>query len=224
MREGGLGAPVRQPIVWEDPDFYDPDKIEAEMKRVFDICHGCRRCFNLCDSFPRLFDMIDESSSGEIDGVDYHFVSREEFLRMRAARGFLEANEVHGNWYGSPRDQVREALVAGRDGILKIDVQGAQVVKELTPAPGERVMPKRRFSAFFGTDLDLWLREQGIEEVRIVGVCTNICVLYSAADARMRGYEVSVPENAVASFDQRAHEGALRELADVLKAHVEVTN
>jgi guanylate kinase len=67
---------------------------------------------------------------GEIDGVDYHFVSREEFLRMRAARGFLEANEVHGNWYGSPRDQVRDALVAGRDVILKIDVQGAQVVKE----------------------------------------------------------------------------------------------
>ena len=48
----------------------------------------------------------------------------------RATRGFLEANEVHGNWYGSPRDQVREALVAGRDVILKIDVQGAQVVKE----------------------------------------------------------------------------------------------
>jgi guanylate kinase len=68
--------------------------------------------------------------AGEVDGVDYHFVSREEFLKMRAARGFLEANEVHGNWYGSPRDQVREALVAGRDVILKIDVQGAQVVKE----------------------------------------------------------------------------------------------
>jgi guanylate kinase len=66
----------------------------------------------------------------EIDGVDYHFVSRETFLRMRAARGFLEANEVHGNWYGSPRDQVREALLAGRDVILKIDVQGAQTVKE----------------------------------------------------------------------------------------------
>ncbi len=68
--------------------------------------------------------------NGEVDGVDYHFVSREEFLRIRAARGFLEANEVHGNWYGSPRDQVRVALAAGRDVILKIDVQGAQVVKE----------------------------------------------------------------------------------------------
>ena len=67
---------------------------------------------------------------GEVDGIDYHFVSREEFLRIRAARGFLEANEVHGNWYGSPRDQVRGALAAGRDVILKIDVQGAQVVKD----------------------------------------------------------------------------------------------
>ncbi|MFL5750023.1 MAG: guanylate kinase [Chloroflexota bacterium] len=68
--------------------------------------------------------------NGEVDGVNYHFMSREEFLEKRAARGFLEANEVHGNWYGSPRDPVREALVSGRDVMLKIDVQGAQVVKE----------------------------------------------------------------------------------------------
>lgn len=68
--------------------------------------------------------------NGEVDGVDYHFLSREEFLRMRAERGFLEANEVHRNWYGSPRAPVRDALVGGRDAILKIDVQGAQVVKE----------------------------------------------------------------------------------------------
>jgi guanylate kinase len=61
-------------------------------------------------------------------------VSRDEFLRIRADRGFLEANEVHGNWYGSPRDQVRRALAAGKDVILKIDVQGAQVVKEQVSA------------------------------------------------------------------------------------------
>ena len=57
--EGSLDAPIRHPIDWEDPDFYDLAKIEAEMQRVFDICHGCRRCFNLCDTFPRLFDLID---------------------------------------------------------------------------------------------------------------------------------------------------------------------
>jgi glycerol-3-phosphate dehydrogenase subunit C len=70
VREGGLNAPTRHAIGWHDPDFYDWDKINAEMERVFDVCHGCRRCFNLCDSFPRLFDLIDESETGELDSVD----------------------------------------------------------------------------------------------------------------------------------------------------------
>ncbi|WP_366555709.1 heterodisulfide reductase-related iron-sulfur binding cluster [Aquibaculum sediminis] len=70
MREGSLDAPVRHPIRWNDPDFYDWDKINDELERVFDICHGCRRCFNLCDSFPLLFDLIDDSPSGELDSVD----------------------------------------------------------------------------------------------------------------------------------------------------------
>ena len=70
MREGSLEPPVRHPIAWEDPDFYDVEKIDAELRRVFDICHGCRRCFNLCDSFPRLFDLVDNSKSGELDSVD----------------------------------------------------------------------------------------------------------------------------------------------------------
>jgi glycerol-3-phosphate dehydrogenase subunit C len=70
MREGGLDAPVRHPIEWRDPDFTDAEKVDAELRRVFDICHGCRRCFNLCDTFPTLFDLIDESETGELDSVD----------------------------------------------------------------------------------------------------------------------------------------------------------
>jgi glycerol-3-phosphate dehydrogenase subunit C len=69
MREGGLDAPVRHPINWEDPDFYDGAKLDAELRRVFDVCHTCRRCYKLCDSFPRLFDLIDESATGELDSV-----------------------------------------------------------------------------------------------------------------------------------------------------------
>lgn len=69
MAEPNSGAPFRHKIDWQSPDFYDMEKIEAEMERVFDICHGCRRCFNLCDSFPRLFDLIDATESGELDGV-----------------------------------------------------------------------------------------------------------------------------------------------------------
>ncbi len=70
MREGSLEAPVRHPIAWGEADFYEEEKLDAELRRVFDICHGCRRCFNLCDSFPRLFDLIDGSESGELDTVD----------------------------------------------------------------------------------------------------------------------------------------------------------
>ena len=70
---------------------------------------------------------------GEVNGVDYHFLDSGAFAAQRAAGGFLEANEVHGNWYGTPRSQVREALADGRDVILKIDVQGAQVVKGKVP-------------------------------------------------------------------------------------------
>jgi glycerol-3-phosphate dehydrogenase subunit C len=69
MREGSLEPPVRHPIPWQDDEYYDGGKIEAELRRVFDICHTCRRCFNLCDSFPRLFDLIDNSATGELDGV-----------------------------------------------------------------------------------------------------------------------------------------------------------
>ncbi len=70
MREGSLEAPTRHPIDWQSPDFYDEVKLDAEMRRVLDICHGCRRCFNLCDSFPRLFDLVDGAKSGELDTVD----------------------------------------------------------------------------------------------------------------------------------------------------------
>jgi glycerol-3-phosphate dehydrogenase subunit C len=69
VREGSLEAPTRHPIDWQNPDFYNADKALAEMERVFDICHGCRRCVSLCNSFPKLFDLIDEGPTGEMDGV-----------------------------------------------------------------------------------------------------------------------------------------------------------
>jgi guanylate kinase len=67
---------------------------------------------------------------GEVDDVSYHFLNKRQFLAMRDSGGFLEANEVHGNWYGTPRSEVRQALASGKHVILKIDVQGAQQVKE----------------------------------------------------------------------------------------------
>ncbi len=68
-REGSLDAPTRHPIDWKNPRFFDENALFAELERVYDICHGCRRCFNLCEAFPTLFDLIDESATMEMDGV-----------------------------------------------------------------------------------------------------------------------------------------------------------
>ena len=76
-REGSLEAPTRHPIDWKSDDFWDQGSLFDELERVYDICHGCRRCVSLCDSFPTLFDLVDESETMEVDGVakdDYYKV------------------------------------------------------------------------------------------------------------------------------------------------------
>ncbi|MGR8919615.1 MAG: heterodisulfide reductase-related iron-sulfur binding cluster [Gammaproteobacteria bacterium] len=70
FREGSLEAPTRHPIDWKSADFWDEEKLNAELERVYDICHGCRRCVSLCNAFPVLFDLVDESDTMEVDGVD----------------------------------------------------------------------------------------------------------------------------------------------------------
>ena len=69
VREGSLAAPTRHPLDWNKPDFFDEDKLYRELERVYDICHGCRRCVSLCNAFPTLFDLGDESDTMEVDGV-----------------------------------------------------------------------------------------------------------------------------------------------------------
>ena len=83
VREGSLEAPDRQPLGWQEGDFYDEHKLYAELERVFDICQGCRRCVSLCDAFPTLFDLVDESPTLEVDGIpkeDYSKVVDQCFL------------------------------------------------------------------------------------------------------------------------------------------------
>jgi len=70
MREGSLEAPTRHPLDWQAESFWDKQDLETELERVYDICHGCRRCVSLCDSFPTLFDLVDESETLEVDGID----------------------------------------------------------------------------------------------------------------------------------------------------------
>ena len=69
-KEGNLQAPTRHPIDWKGPDYYNEESTFKELERIFDICHGCRRCVSLCGSFPTLFDLVDESTTMEVDGVN----------------------------------------------------------------------------------------------------------------------------------------------------------
>jgi len=93
---------------------------------------------------------------------------------------------------------------------------GGDVIAGLAPRPEERLIYKRRYSAFFGTELDLTLREYGVSELELTGVVTNICVLYTAADARMLNYRVFVDVAAVAGIDEQAHRFALQEMEKTL--------
>ncbi|MEO6102496.1 MAG: Fe-S oxidoreductase, partial [Pseudoxanthomonas sp.] len=76
-REGNLEAPTRHPVDWKGADYYNEEATLGEMERIFDICHGCRRCVSLCGSFPTLFDLVDESKTMEVDGV-----SRQDYWKV----------------------------------------------------------------------------------------------------------------------------------------------
>ena len=77
MREGSLEAPTRHPIDWQNPEYYDEQKLNEELERVYDICHGCRRCVSLCNSFPTLFDLVDNNETLEVEGV-----KKEDYVKV----------------------------------------------------------------------------------------------------------------------------------------------
>jgi nicotinamidase-related amidase len=97
-----------------------------------------------------------------------------------------------------------------------VNSDGAEIIREISPLENDYVIFKRRFSGFFQTDLDLTLRELKISDLILTGVCTNICVLYTAADARMLNYNVIVLKDCVASYDKKAHNFALKEMEKTL--------
>lgn len=100
------------------------------------------------------------------------------------------------------------------------NTQGSKIIDELEVLDTDKIITKRRYSAFYGTDLDLTLRENNVDELYLVGVCTNICVLYTAADARNISYKVNIYKAGVASFDEEAHIFALKELERTLGCNI----
>ncbi|MHA2140184.1 MAG: cysteine hydrolase family protein [Candidatus Thorarchaeota archaeon] len=102
--------------------------------------------------------------------------------------------------------------------------EGAQVVDELAPSEGEKVIPKRRYSSFFGTDLDLTLREAGITDLILMGVLTDICVMYTSADASARGYNVYVVADGTGSTVKENHQFALQHMKEIHSTTVVTAN
>jgi nicotinamidase-related amidase len=98
--------------------------------------------------------------------------------------------------------------------------KGAQVVDSLEPSPRDRVILKKSYSGFFETALDSVLKEADIQELLVTGCVTNICVMYTVADAVQKGYKVSVLKDCVAALDQKDHQFALKQMRDVLGAHI----
>ena len=97
---------------------------------------------------------------------------------------------------------------------------GSQIIEALTPVPGEKVIPKKRFSGFYGTDLENILAAAGIAEVEVVGVCTSICVMDTVGGLANRDYSITVPVKGVADFDTEAHQFALKRMATLYGAKV----
>jgi guanylate kinase len=117
------GAPGALLVIVSGPSGVGKDTVIEAFRRL----PGTDHVFHVVTSTTR------GRREGEVDGVSYDFLTSERFAAVREAGGFLEHAEVHGNWYGTPWATVREALAAGRDVMLKIDVQGAATVKDQIP-------------------------------------------------------------------------------------------
>jgi glycerol-3-phosphate dehydrogenase subunit C len=172
MREGNLEAPTRHPIDWKNPDFYDEGKAFAEMERVFDICHGCRRCVSLCQSFPNLFDLVDATADGEVHGVkkdDYWSVVDQCYLCDLCYMTKCPYTPPHAWNLDFPHLMLRAKAIKHRDGrvgvkeklLASTDVHGQFagipiVVDVVNAVNGTKAMRKVMQSAL-GVNPDAWM-------------------------------------------------------------------
>lgn len=173
-REGSLEAPTRHPLDWTNPDFYDEEKLHTEMERVFDMCHGCRRCLSLCGSFPTLFDLVDATDDGEVHGVDkkdYDKVVDECFLcdvcyvtkcpyvpphpwNLDFPHLMLRAKAVK---FKSGEVKMRDKLLASTDTMGKF--AGIPIVTESVNAINRTGVMRSVMESTLGVDKKAWIPE-----------------------------------------------------------------
>jgi glycerol-3-phosphate dehydrogenase subunit C len=174
IREGNLEAPIRHPLDWRNPDFHDEASLFKEMERVFDICHGCRRCVSLCQSFPTLFELVDASASMEVDGVnkaDYWKVVDHCYLcdlcymtkcpyvpphawNLDFPHLMLRAKAVHFRSHGA---RLRDKVLTSTDAVGRL--AGIPVVAQVVNAVNKIGPARKALESVAGIHSEAWLPE-----------------------------------------------------------------
>ena len=180
-REGNLEAPTRHPLDWKNPDFWDQESAFKEMERVFDICHGCRRCVGLCQSFPNLFDLVDATDDGEVHGVrkdDYWKVVDQCYLCDLCYMTKCPYVPPHPWNVDFPHVMLRAKAIKYRQGRVKggekflasTDVHGQfagiPIVVQTVNAVNRTKFARKRMDTLLGVHPDAWMPELATRRFR----------------------------------------------------------
>jgi Fe-S oxidoreductase len=183
VREGSLEAPTRHPIDWKNPAFWDEAALEKELERVFDICHGCRRCVSLCGAFPTLFDLVDNSPTMELDGVpkekyadvvdqcylcDMCFMTKCPYVpphpwNLDFPHLMLRAKAVRFRKHGA---RFRDKLLSSTDALGKL--AGIPVVTQTVNAANRTKPVRALMESQLGVDRNAWIPEYATRKFRSV--------------------------------------------------------
>ena len=181
MREGNLEAPTRHPIAWTGADYYDETSAFKEMERVFDICHGCRRCVSLCQSFPNLFDLVDATADGEVHGVqkpDYWKVVDQCYLCDLCYMTKCPYTPPHAWSVDFPHLMLRAKAIKFKQGGVKggerflasTDLHGQfagiPVVVQTVNAINKTKFARRQMDSMLGVHPDAWMPELATKRFR----------------------------------------------------------
>ena len=180
-REGNLEAPTRHPLDWKNPDFYDEASAFKELERIFDICHGCRRCVSLCGSFPTLFDLVDEGPTGEVDGVkkeDYWKVVDQCFMCDLCYMTKCPYTPPHEWNLDFPHTMLRAKAIKFKQGkvgaaekfLASTDTHGSfagiPVVVQVANAVNKMPATRKLMESALGVDQKAWLPDLATEKFR----------------------------------------------------------
>ena len=180
-REGNLEAPTRHPLDWQNPDFYNEASCFKELERIFDICHGCRRCVSLCGSFPTLFDLVDEGPTGEVDGVkkeDYWKVVDQCFMCDLCYMTKCPYTPPHEWNLDFPHTMLRAKAIKFQKGEVKASEKllastdthgsfaGIPIVVQAVNAANKSRAVRGVMENLLGVDKDAWLPELATRKFR----------------------------------------------------------